>query len=231
MSLRWLVIFAFIVGVGLFLRNRSSSPQRAVASSNDPTRDVAKVFRSMASTMPATAPSDKPWVANPSGFIADRDGDRSIGHSLKPCLSADEALQSARADAIAGMAHVLREKLSRYHTDSGWVASRIGADIDAGELQLDSFTEKFERPYGTIWTASVLLDASAEKLDPIIARYVGQLRAERAHVQRVRFGAVVAVATAWLLYVVLNAITKGYFTARLRFGALAITALAIILLP
>ena len=231
MSLRWLAIFALVVGIGLFLRSRLSSPRHVVATSNDQTPDVAKVFRSMSSTMPASTPSDKPWVANPSGFIADRDGDRIIGHSLKPCLSADESLQSARADVIAGIAQLLRERLSRYHTDSSWVASRIGADIRAGQLQLDSFTEKFDRPYGTIWTASVLLDASAEKLDPIIARYAGQLRAERADVQRPRFGAFVAVAIAWLLYVVLNAITKGYFTARLRFGALAITALAIILLP
>src|SRR5262249_7295716 len=108
---------------------------------------------------------------------------------------------------------------------------RIRSDIEAGELQADSFAEQFTRPYGTVWAGSVLLDISPQKVDPLIKRYAAEIRAKQANLLRLRVGAGAAIAISWLLYLALNAITKGYFTTPLRFGVLAVTVLAVMLMP
>ena len=59
----------------------------------------------------------------------------------------------------------------------------------AGELASDDLAERFDRPYGTVWTETVLLDASPAKLDTLVDRYRGELGARRVWMTAVQFGA------------------------------------------
>jgi hypothetical protein len=239
MPIRWILIIAVVVGAGLSLRSyrlKYSPPRSAVAApiadqavANE-AADVARAFRSLSSATPATAPADKLWLVDLSNFASNHPGQWIIGRSGKPCLSQAEALQSARADAGNSIDGLLRQQLAKYHGDSAWIGSRIRADIQAGQLQMDCLIEQFTRPYGTIWTGSVLIDAPAEKLSSLITRHADELRAQRARTARMRAAAVLIIAIAWLLYLPLDAITKGYFTTPLRFSAMIVTIAAVVIL-
>jgi hypothetical protein len=90
--------------------------------------------------------------------------------------------------------------------------------------------EQFERPYGTIWVASVLVDASAEHLSPVIQRYAFDAHRRVALMFAVRMAAIGMALMVWLAYFPMNWATKGFFARRLRFGAVAITAAVVMFL-
>ena len=81
-----------------------------------------------------------------------------------------------------------------------------------------------------MWTESVLLDVSPARLDSLVGHYRGELNMRhiqlRKHLAAV---GVIAVFTA-LAYLLINSLTRGYFTLRLRLAAMAILAATIVLL-
>ena len=84
----------------------------------------------------------------------------------------------------------------------------------------DSFAQSFQGTVGKIWRHALLLDFSTDKL--IGLRQVKIRTAKRAHLTYARLaGSAMGLAfLIFILYIFLNAATKGYYTIALRTAAL-----------
>lgn len=225
---KWIII-AIVVAAALWLwkylcHDGDSTPVLAASSVID-MRDVASAFRSLEVHNSPSKGSSKEWIDDMAAFRMDHPGNWIVGRSADPCLSEAEAQQAARADAAQKVFSLLPTRLR----NAVALKRFLKAGIAARELQVDSLAERFDRPYGTVWTESVLLDVSPQKLDPLISRYERALRNRQHLLAVMRIGGLSLVGAAWLMYIFLNAVTKGYFTTRLRLGAAAITAAAFVL--
>jgi hypothetical protein len=230
---RWKPLFVRALVIGLLgsvtvvaLHRRLADPDLLLASAVGPTSDAAVALRSISG---GSAPT-KQWIADFAGFTAAHPGQWIVGRCAKPCLSQAEALQSARIDAARAVYSIALERLGSARSAGQWLAQRVLADVRAGELASDDLAERFDRPYGTIWTETVLLDASPAKLNPLVDRYRSELRAGSAKLKTIQFGAAGIALFAWFAYFLINLITRGYFTLRLQLIAGTITALALLVL-
>jgi hypothetical protein len=223
---RTLIVGLLGVAIVAALHHRFADGDAMFASTAVPIPDAAAALRSISG---ASHPI-KPWIEDLAGFTTAHPGQWIVGRCAKPCLSQAEARQSARSDAALSVYALALERLGPPHGDELWLAQRVLANVRAGELASDDLAERFDRPYGTIWTDTVLLEASPEKLNPLVDRYRSELRARSAQMKAVQFGAAVLALSAWLVYFLINMITRGYFTLRLQLIAGTITALALLVL-
>ena len=127
---------------------------------------------------------------------------------------------------------IVAQHLRASQLDREWIEDRVILDVHDGRLEADRFTEEFNRPYGQVWTESVLLDVSPDSLDSFVT---ADYRAELSRQHASRPAGILppgrsSILLTGLLYILLNIATKGYFTLRLRLAAAAIVTAVIILL-
>jgi hypothetical protein len=187
-----------------------------------PNHDAAVALRSLSGSAQPT----KAWIADFAAFAASHPGHWIVGHCAQPCLSEAEAEQTAQADAANRVFEILQNQWRAGYFNQQWLHDRLLADIGAGALADDELSERFDRPYGTVWTDTVLLDASPAKLDPLADRYRAELQARHQRTAKLQFAALALAGSVWMAYLLVNTITKGYFTLRLRLIAGTVTALA-----
>jgi hypothetical protein len=226
MCIRALLILTLVVAVAVVVHRPIAGDDAALPPAAESTPDAAAALRSLS----GAAPPAKPWIADFAGFCASHPGRWIVGRCARPCLSQAEAEQSARSDAARAVYAVALDQFAPGRGDEKWLAGQVMADVRAGALASDDLPEKFDRPYGTVWTKTVLLDASPAKLQPLVDRYRSDLSQRRARMTAVRFVAVAFALSGWIAYLLINAITKGYFTLRLRLAAGTITAAALLVL-
>ncbi|MGD0461186.1 MAG: hypothetical protein ABSB74_01740 [Tepidisphaeraceae bacterium] len=224
--IRAMLISLLVLVIAVALRHRLADQDAVFATAAGPTPDAAAALRSLSGASHPT----KPWIDDFAAFTARHPGQWIVGRCARPCLSQAEAEQSARSDAARAVYAIALERFGSRHGDEQWLARRVLADVRAGELADDDLAERFDRPYGTIWTETVLLDASPAKVDTLLDRYRGELRASSARMTAVQFGAAVLALSAWIACVLLNMITRGYFTLRLQLIAGTMTAVALLVL-
>ena len=171
----------------------------------------------------ATAPTTRPWAADFPAF-ANAAADRHwvVGRSSKPCLSESEAAEQARRDAGSQVRALLRPHLSSRWLDGdaeAWLKGRVDRELVLGRLIVERSLSKVHRPYADIWSGAVLVDASGDRLAPIVRDYQ-EWRQVRTHtLRRTGFSVLGFSAAILAIYAVMNALTKGYFRGRLRAGA------------
>jgi hypothetical protein len=227
---RFFARFVLVVSLGLAIvaavHHRSADKSALFEAATGPTPDAAVALRSLSGGTPQT----KPWIDDFTRFAATHSGQWIVGRCVKPCLSQAEARQSAYSDAARAVYSVALGRLGQPQMDKSWLAQRVQADVLTGKLVNDDLVERFERPYGTIWTDTVLLDASPPKLDPLVDRYRSELQARTATIRSLQVGAVLLALSTWLAYFLINMLTRGYFTLRLQLIAGTITAMALLVL-
>ena len=175
---------------------------------------------------------DKPWVENFAAFISgEPERHWILARSQDSCTTADQAQRQALDDACV----VLLQLCGPETTGPRWLASRRvrmnPADIQAGNVIVDRFAQSFQGTAGPIWRQALLLDASPDKLSQLqhadTARRAGQRRGWLG-----RFASLAGVlALICVVYLFLNAATKGYYTWALRIAAfvLIVTAALVVL--
>jgi hypothetical protein len=172
---------------------------------------------------PATTQA-KPWVDDFPAFVNATAGkqDWIVGRSTMPCVTEDEAFQAATRDAGEQLLARLRPQLSprSYEPDSeAWLQRRLARELVIGRLVSDRYVARVQRPFGELWSESVLVDASSSRVGAIARDYDAWMRG-RSDTRRGAAASVVGLSLAILLiYAVVNAITRGYFRGRLRAGA------------
>ena len=179
-----------------------------------------------------TAPTTQQWVSDLPAFLRENPTrEWIVGRSQTPAVSEADAFEQARNNAASQLRKLLRSTLtpSLYKSESdAWIRDRVGRDL--GSLIVERAATKTHRPYGDIWSAAILLDASPTRLFPI-ARDYDAWRHTRAVATRSTGFSLVGLSLAILaIYSVMNALTKGYFRARLRASAGLALALGTFLL-
>jgi hypothetical protein len=177
-----------------------------------------------AADAPATASSSPPklWATDLPAFLNDRPGDWIVGHSTDPALSAAEAESFARRDAAGPLFEKLRARLSRENGSA--LLKRIEAALAAGDWVADRQIVAEVRPYGTIWSAAVLIDASPQRRDRIIRDVERETRQQRERAFAGTAGITTIAVVVGSCYVFLNWLTRGFFRGRLlTISALLIT--------
>jgi hypothetical protein len=218
-----LVLIVAICGAA-FVRVRSLAHGRGSRLSGEPLAAVHDVGAAMRQITGTDAAGVKPWVIDDVAFRnAHPDRQWIVGRSERPATSESDAMASARADAARRLAAVVRSRVHGWIGDPRWLQSRVGADVDSGRLDADTFVERFDRPYGTVYSGAVLLDASADRIEPVTqsARRELAARHRRAGMHAAIAGALLIFT--WIGYALLNSVTRGYLTTRLRAIAAAVT--------
>ena len=199
-----------------------------------------------AQTRPSSAPS-KPWLDDWMSFVNSDSNHRWIrGDSARTALSAEEAVANACTDAANELLPLVRSQMSAnaagrasIRVADSFVLQKTTELLVNGTAVQDRFVQRFDRSYGQIWQASVLIDASPRKIEAVARSVADQARADyqeklasqkrQALQQTATWGSLAAfLAVIVVLYWFLNAATKGYFTWRLRFGAVTLIAFGIL---
>lgn len=167
-----------------------------------------------------TANVKKPWMDDPAQFLSDAGASRwIIGRSRTPCLSESEADAKACGDAAQQLAAPLSAMTDLRSVNREWRRRRLAADLIAGRFIRDRSISRVHKPYGEIWSAAILVDASSVQLRSIAVEYSAILRDQRHALIRNIFSMAGMCAAILLIYFALNAATKGYFRGRLRMAA------------
>jgi hypothetical protein len=165
---------------------------------------------------------DKLWATDLPTFLNDRPGDWIVGHSTDPALSAAEAESFACRDAATPLFDKLRSRLPRQ--SGSLLLKRIEATLASGDWVVDRQILAEERPYGTIWSAAVLIDASQQRRDRLVREVERETRQQRERAVAGTAGASVIAAVVGSVYLFLNWLTRGFFRGRLlTVSALLIT--------
>jgi hypothetical protein len=206
---------------------RSNTAEGGCATVPPGAADFGSAMRAIAG---ASAQSAKPWVLDPVAF-RNAHGNRSwiIGRSDRPAMSDSEAIELAHADAARQLSSVMMSRVNAWPGDRRWLESRIDSQVASGRLDADTCLERFDRPYGSVYAGSVLLDVSADRMESVIrdAKFELTARHRKAALRVAIAGALLTFT--WLGYALLNSITRGYVTGRLRWIAAAI-AIGILLM-
>lgn len=149
----------------------------------------------------------------------------------EPAVSLVEARETLRQRTI----NIL---VARLHVRAGSRAGLVRLSHQALRAQaeramaegavLDQALVRVDKPYGPVWYGANLIDARPEVLDPFVTE------AAQSHGMRKRTMVATAVALPGMLlvlgvvYLGLNALTRGYFRGHLRAATLAVVALAVV---
>jgi hypothetical protein len=170
---------------------------------------------------------EKPWVNNLGAMLNQhKDVALAIARSNGTCTSELEAQQQAMASVRALVTQEL-QRLPRPRTVLNRELSVSDLDAKANELIVDRFTQSFRGSAGRIWRQAILLDLSHDKLSQILDTKVRYAQIQhRAWAGRLisllGLGLIVLI-----LYIFLNAATKGYYTITLKVVAFVLIAVAI----
>ena len=182
---------------------------------------------------------EKPWVDSFAEF-ASRDPRQRwiVGRSPGPQSSPSDAeLAAIRAAARAllpeacidaGSPRLVTYVQSGSHPEVRQQLERIiERQLLDRQYVVDRFVQSFQRPYGRVWSATVLVDASPAKLKTLAAALRRHHSAERQAWVHTALSVGGLILLICLVYLFLNAATKGYYVWMLRLGALAVVAVGV----
>jgi hypothetical protein len=185
---------------------------------------------------------DKPWADDWTLFKNANSSKRYlIASSPEPCASEQEAIDSARDQAVELLFPIVNATMSANAAQSSdvirvskaWIRDRIKYSVQSNAskvLVADQFVQRFERPYGDVWQASILLDASQPNIQLLNQSYNRTATVQYSNKAKT-WSAMGGIAIViGLLYAFINAVTRGYFMWRLRaFAILAAIAGVLVL--
>lgn len=175
---------------------------------------------------------DKPWVDDFSDFLNTRPNSRFIiVKSADSCMTEAEANQQAVQRACTQIADMLGQASPRRSGVPVSFARPVNStDILDGNFILDRFVQSFEGTAGKIWRQALLVDVSTEKLKNLAQRKAVIALARKTGFARMFFSIVGLIVLITVVYVFLNAATKGYYAWSLRIAGFVFALVVIILL-
>ena len=175
-------------------------------------------FASSAAAAPTTAPA-KLWASDLSQYLNKHPGQWIVAQSEKPALSADEAEAQARHQAAESIAKLIAPRIA-----GGVAVSAVEASLLRDGWIIDRQIEANERPYGTIWSAAILVDASPQKLDALTRQLDRQTHQKNARLVACVFALMIFSAIVGCVYMFLNWLTRGFFRGRLAIASFLVVA-------
>jgi Na+/melibiose symporter-like transporter len=173
--------------------------------------------------------ADKPWVDDFAEFV-NKNPSRIwvLGLSQEACMSQAEAERQAMADACAKIARILNASRQQRGILTEELTV-VPADLQNGGFVTDKFAQSFSGTAGLIWRQAILIDASQDKLNKLAREKAAVARVQRTTWAQQIGAAIGVVILICLVYLFLNAATKGYYTWSLRVAALVLIAAGVLL--
>ena len=160
---------------------------------------------------------DALWSHDPAAFLNAAPARRwIIGRSTGPCLSPEEATAQAFRDAAEQIVAPLPSGAER-----DWLRPQIESNLRNGRVPFDRSVARVQRPYAELWRATVLIDASTDRITALERDYHLTRAHRRASLLRLAALAALAIPAILLITALANALTRGYFRRRLHLGAAA----------
>jgi hypothetical protein len=172
----------------------------------------------------------KPWVEGiyPNEYPRKK---LILARSSDTCTSEEEAGQQAMDNACAQIrAMIHHQRGFKRLKEAGLTVS--ATDLHDYELIADRFTQSFQGTVGRIWRQALLLDVSSKKLKALYRQKSRELYGERLTLTRQVVSGLGLALTIFVLYIFLNAATRGYYTIALRLimVVLVITGMVLIIM-
>ncbi|MEJ2705865.1 MAG: hypothetical protein P8Z79_25785, partial [Sedimentisphaerales bacterium] len=176
--------------------------------------------------------TDKPWVEDFSRFLNARPNSRFIvARSTDSCMTESEANHQALDNACAQVTQMLSRISRRQSGVRRPLVSRVDSeDILGGNLILDRFVQSFQGSTGPIWRQALLIDGSTGKLEQLAHRKAIMAQAMKMNWARMFASVFGLLFLITVVYVFLNAATKGYYVWSLRIAGIVVAAVVIFLL-
>jgi len=195
---------------------------------NGPHRKRGKVQMSVGGPVEHTTLSakfiDRPWAADPVAYVNDHpDRNTIVGRSPKVAMSEPEARRTAEDDAIRQTVILIQRYALNRGANIDWNTPGwryLITDLRRSMPVKDRFAQKFHLPSGDVWSETVLVDASNGWLESMSQRHAVAIYQHQVRVKTTVGSAFIVLITILIAYLFLNAVTKSYFTARLRFVAI-----------
>jgi hypothetical protein len=204
------------------------------ARGNDRGRIEITVVRADApAVMLSTKFISRPWAADPVQYMNERpDHIWIIGRSGRPALTEIEARRAAEEDAVRSVLPLVQRQSS-----PGGPTFPVpplpmipGTNVLAAPPSMapliqdirhrlpvsDRFVQQYKRGYGTVWSELVLVDVSPHWLQSIGQQQSILLARRDVRMKTTIGSALIVLVTIMIAYLFLNAVTKSYFTGRLR---------------
>jgi hypothetical protein len=178
---------------------------------------------------------DKPWADDFAAFTNANPGRQwVVGRTGRPWGAQAEASADALASAADALAPLVRGRLKQSRRkaapDDARLRQMILKELQTQSLVTDRFSQRFARPYGDVWGEAVLVDPAPDKLKSIAEAVSRESQGREAQRKRVFAAGGGLVALLAVLYLCLNAFTKGYFTWRLRAVTVVLAVVGILVL-
>jgi len=181
---------------------------------------------------------EKTWVEDLGRFQATsypgRPRNLIVAWTDREATDERSARERAVETAVAALMPYVRRhidfedpSLRKFGSPDELIRTWLKEDLRRNRCQIvaDRFAQKIERPYGTIYRQALLLDASDENLARIVPEYAQGLQARRWNILRTLVSAAGLVVLICVIYLFLNAATKGYYAWSLRAaGVVAVVA-------
>ncbi|HEX8525103.1 MAG TPA: hypothetical protein VF669_22820 [Tepidisphaeraceae bacterium] len=166
----------------------------------------------------ATTQAQKLWLQDLPAYQRAHPGAWGVVRSVHPSLTPGEARQDACREAARRYATFVRQSQSK--DDQAMFERAIEEAIVAGALIQDEEITANERPYGTLYYASLLLNISQQPM-----KELGQQLQRRLSAQHARRATSVVMSAGLVLlisclYLIANAMTRGFFRFRLALASI-----------
>jgi hypothetical protein len=173
---------------------------------------------------------EKPWVENFAEFVNRNPKEQwLLARSQQSCTSQAEAEHQAIRNACDKVTSLLSQMPRQGHA-IGPGPTVTAADIRNGNFIVDRFAQSFAGTAGRIWRQAILINASQDKLTNLARQKTIIRQSWRASFLRDLFSIVGILIVICVVYLFLNAATKGYYTWSLRIAAVVLVLLGISLL-
>lgn len=175
-------------------------------------------------TISSASFSNKPWADNFAAFVsANPTGKWILAQTPRPAISADEATDLAINNASAKLYQQIKQLGQPVPT------AQIEQELRRGYLIKDRFVQKFPRPYGDVWREALLINAEPGNFHRLVVQHKAAQRAQAWTLAR-HIGAMSGLLIViCLLYLFLNAATKGYYVWSLRIASGVLIAVVLFL--
>ncbi len=171
---------------------------------------------------------EKPWLEDLAGFqSANPNGRFAVSRSHSSATDEKTAELEAVADACRQVARVLWEmNPKRRNLLSGDLTVNL-TDIENQGMILDRFSQQLYGMAGPICRQALLIDLSPNKIQPLANAKFARVAEQQRTWARILLSFVGMSAVILLVYVFLNAATRGYYVWSLRIAAILLLGVGV----
>ena len=162
---------------------------------------------------------EKPWVEKFSSFVNSQPAKRyRVAISNETCLTHAEANQQAMENACSLIVPLVNNSRITYE------------DLIASKIVSDKFVQSFELSTGKVWREAILLDISGGRLNLLINILSKNSRDRSKDWAKTVLSVLGLFVLITIVYVFLNAATRGYYTWSLRIAGVILAAIFFIII-